>query len=558
MELSELRRLFVNFYKENGYSEQPASSLIPSNDPSVLFTTAGMQQFKDFYIHPNEAPSKKVTTVQPVVRTSDIEEVGDNTHFTMFEMFGNFVFGESSSMKVKESAIKEAWEFVKDKLGVAPDRVYASVFEGDSQTPEDVQSEGIWKSLGVKTKKFSRKDNFWGPTGDEGPCGPNTEIYIDGIEVWNLVFNQYFQDRTKKFDELKFQGLDTGSGIERLATTLQGKESVWQIAPFTNWISQVGNDSREARIVVDHLRAALFLVSAGIKPANKGREYILRRLIRRTVFLSRELSKFDSKELVEAIRAYYEEFYELISVEQFMVIFDQEKQQFEKNLGKSVSYLEKWLENHPEPDEKQSTELAFYLFESYGFPRDLVFEHLISRGVKLDPSHFEELFVAHQNISREGLEKQFKGGLADHDEKTVKHHTAHHLLLAALRQVLGDTVVQKGSNVTSERLRLDFNFDRKLTDEELKSVEKLVNEKIKEDLPVVQKEMSKDEAIASGAQAEFGQKYGEVVSVYEIGDFSKELCGGPHITHTAELGEFKILKEEASSQGVRRIKARVA
>ncbi|HUD20594.1 MAG TPA: alanine--tRNA ligase [Candidatus Saccharimonadales bacterium] len=558
MEIRELRKAFLDYFSSLGYKELSASSLIPENDPSVLFTTAGMQQFRDFYLRSSEAPAKKVITIQPVFRTSDIDEVGDDTHLTMFEMLGNFVFGESSAMKLKEAAIKEAWQLINTELKVTKDRVHATVFAGDRKTPQDTQSAGVWASLGIPAKEASRAENFWGPTGDEGPCGPNTEIYVDGIEVWNLVFNQYNQDRDGKFTQLEHQGLDTGSGLERLATTLQGKDSVWQIEPFIGWLRLVDpNESREARIAVDHLRAAIFLISNGILPANKGREYVLRRLIRRTVFLSRKLPELDCQALIGKIHSYYAENYQLADPVEILEIITKEKEQFEKNLGRATAHLEKWLETHRDANERQATELAFYLFESYGFPKELVFEYLISQGVKLDAKHFGELFTKHQIISRSGIDKQFKGGLADHNEQTIKHHTAHHLLLAALREVLGPTVFQRGSNVTSERLRLDFSFDRKLTEEELKKVEKTVNEKIKADLKVEKLELPKDEALKLGALAEFGQKYGETVSVYRVGDFSLELCGGPHVEHTGVLSKFEILKEEASSQGIRRIKAKV-
>lgn len=559
MTIAEIRRKFLEFFVAKGYKSVEPSSLIPQNDPSVLFTTAGMQQFKDYYQKPDSAPAKTVTTVQPVIRTSDIVEVGDATHLTSFEMLGNFRFGESSSMQMKETAIKEAWEFVSQELRVDKDRVYATIFAGDNEIEQDTEAEGVWQSLGIAVKKAGRDDNFWGPTGDEGPCGPTSEIYIDGIEVWNLVFNQYYRDQAGKFTKLKNVGLDTGSGLERLAATIQGEASVWQIEPFKSWAAHVDPDREyESRVIIDHLRAIIFMISAGIAPANKGREYILRRLIRKTVFLATKLSRsFDWEVTLNYIRAHYAKIYDLSAVPELWEVIEAEKHLFERNLARATNHLERWLEQNPKADQKAVTELAFYMYESFGFPRELVIEYLISLGRAVDVQYFAKLFAQHQEVSRANLEGLFKGGLADHQPQTIKHHTAHHLLLAALQRVLGKEVVQKGSNITSERLRLDFNFDRKLTDDELKKVATIVNDKIKEDLPVTHQEMSKDEALKSGAQAEFGQKYGETVSVYSIGDFSKELCGGPHVTHTGELGKFEILKEEASSQGVRRIKARV-
>jgi alanyl-tRNA synthetase len=560
MHIALLRQKFLEYYAAAGYKVVPAASLLPQNDPSVLFTTAGMQQFKPYYADPTAAPSDRVASVQPVIRTSDIAEVGDDTHLTSFEMLGNFRFGQKSSLALKKEAIAEAWRFITEVLQVERDRIFVTVFGGDATTPADTESEGVWHSLGVTDVRHEgRSDNFWGPTGDEGPCGPTTEIYVDGVEVWNLVFNEYFSDRDGVFTKLEKTGLDTGSGLERLACVLAGQGSVWEIEPFQNWVEHTDpHKVRESRIITDHLRAAIFLIGAGVLPGNKGRDYILRRLVRKTVFLASQLTtNFDWDVAVFHIHAFYASAYELPNKEDILEVLLVEKQLFEKNLNRARLYLEKWLNNHTEVDEKAITELAFYMYESFGFPKELVVEYLAGIGWKINNDHFNTLFARHQEISRSGLERQFKGGLSDHEPQTVKHHTAHHLLLAALQQVLGKEVVQKGSNVTGERLRIDFNFDRKLTEEELGKVESIVNEKIAENLPVTKEEMSRDEALESGAQAEFGAKYGEKVTVYSIGDFSKELCGGPHVERTGALGKFKILKEEASSQGVRRIKAKL-
>lgn len=560
MHIALLRQKFLEFYATSGYKVMPAASLLPQNDPSVLFTTAGMQQFKPYYAEPTAAPSDRVATVQPVIRTSDIAEVGDDTHLTSFEMLGNFRFGQKSSLAMKKEAIAEAWRFVTEVLEIEKDRIFVTVFGGDKMTPADTESAGVWQALGVTdVRQEGRADNFWGPTGDEGPCGPNTEIYVDGVEVWNLVFNEYFQDREGKFTKLENVGLDTGSGLERLAATLAGKDSVWEIEPFQGWVNHADRAKiKESRIIVDHLRAAIFLIGAGIMPGNKGREYILRRLIRKTVFLASQLTQdFDWDTALFHIHAFYASVYALPNKEDILETLLVEKQHFDKNLNRARLYLEKWLKNHSDVDQKAITKLAFYMYESFGFPKELVVEYLSGLGWRIDNAHFEQLFKEHQQVSRSGLERQFKGGLSDHEPQTIKHHTAHHLLLAALQQVLGKDVVQKGSNVTAERLRIDFNFERKMTDDELKKVEQIVNEKIRADLPVTQQEMARDEALSSGAQAEFGAKYGERVTVYTIGNFSKELCGGPHVERTGNLGTFKIIKEEASSQGVRRIKAKL-
>lgn len=569
MEIIELRRKFLDFFERKGYKSVGASSLIPQNDPSVLFTTAGMQQFKDYYSSPETAPDQKLITVQPVIRTSDIGEVGDDTHLTSFEMLGNFRFGESDIKDLKETAINEAWQLVNKELGVESDRVYATVFEGDDVLPADNDSKEIWEKLGVEVRLAGREDNFWGPTGEEGPCGPTSEIYIDGVEVWNLVFNQFYKTITNtghdssegEFMPLENPGLDTGSGLERLAATLQGKTSIWEIEPFKTWVNNTDpSKPKESRIIIDHLRAIIFIASDGVLPANKGREYILRRLIRKAVFLANNLSVgFDWDGAVAHIATYYREQYpHILTYGELVDIIMNEKAQFDKNINRATIYLNNWLEKNPSASQEEITKLAFYMYESFGFPKELVIEHLNELGHNIDTNFFAQLFKSHQEISRAGISGQFKGGLADHQEQTIKHHTAHHLLLAALQQVLGKQVVQKGSNVNSERLRLDFNFERKLTDDEIKQIEEIVNQKIKEDLPVLHRELPKDEALSLGAQAEFGAKYGDIVSVYSIGDFSIELCGGPHIERTGLLGRFEILKEEASSQGVRRIKARVA
>lgn len=557
--IKRLGQTFRDYFRLLGYRELPASSLIPLNDPSVLFTTAGMQQFRDYYQHPATAPASAVVTVQPVVRTTDIEAVGDETHLTVFEMLGHFRFGETDSQVMKAAAIKEAWEFMTKKLGVDRKRLTATVFAGDRDTPADRESKEIWAGYGVPITEAGRAENFWGPTGEEGPCGPTTEIYLDGIEVWNLVFNQYYRDRSGNFNPLEKCGLDTGAGLERLSAGLQEKSSVWEIEPFSLWLEMVGElDIRERRILVDHLRAIVFLASIPLKAGNKGREYVLRRLLRTAIFLATPLNDgVVISQAIEAITSFYQTEYHLLSGEKIREIYNRERQLFQANLERALRYLDSWLKEPTSKDSRAITEKAFSMYESYGLPKELVLNYLVSQGSAVDRQYFRRLFADHQAVSRQGNEKQFKGGLADHDHRTIEHHSAHHLLLAALRQVLGPTVVQRGSNITRDRLRLDFSFDRKLTAKEVEEVEEMVNQKIKADLPVTSQETDREEAIRSGALAEFGAKYGQRVTVYSIGGFSKELCGGPHVARTGELGKFKILKEEASSQGVRRIKAQV-
>lgn len=563
MDITSLRQKFISHFSAAGFVAHQPAGLIPDNDPSVLFTSAGMQQFKSFYSDPSAVPSPKLTTVQPVVRTTDIAEVGDDTHLTVFEMLGIFSFGAADSAALKKDAIEAMWSFVNTELDVEKSRVHVTVFAGDKLTPEDTESLEVWQSLGIKVKKLHRDDNFWGPTGIEGPCGPNTEIFVDGIEVGNLVFNEYYQDTEGNFTKLKDFGLDFGSGLERLSATLQNKSSVWEIAPFHDWVAAVGGEAKAARTIVDHLKAAVFLISAGVMPANKGREYVLRRLIRKAVFLADGLANpLDYSNLLYNIHNFYSPVYSLKTSEEILAVIEAEKNQFERNLNRAKQYLDRWLKIHSDRDVKPITELAFYMYESFGFPKELVLEHLQSLGWKVDLEHFDILFKRHQAVSRSGAAGEFKGGLADDQPQTIKHHTAHHLLLAALQEVLGKSVVQKGSNVTSDRLRIDFNFDRKLTADELQKINAIVNQKIQADLPVLHEKMPKALALSLGAQAEFGAKYGDTVSVYTIANsdgsvFSRELCGGPHVKNTGELGQFEILKEEASSQGVRRIKARV-
>lgn len=556
MELNELRRTFLAYFRSLGYRSAEPSPLVPTNDPTVLFTTAGMQQFKDYYQQPALADHPKVATAQPVIRTTDIEAVGDETHLTMFEMLGNFRFGEPRSLKMKQEAIGEAWQFLTKDLQIESKRLSVTYFSGDPTAPADEETLGIWQSRGVEPRGAGREDNFWGPTGSSGPCGPTSEIYLDGLEIWNLVFNQYYQAADGRLDALKQAGLDTGAGLERLATVLQGKESLWQIEPLAGWQKSLSLDQLAARQVVDHLRAIVFILSAGVKPGNKGRDYVLRRLIRRAHYQAKDLEKTVVNQLMASIGDYYRPHYQLEPNSALTATFNQEAKIFIGALSKSWAKLEKSGAELATMTTKQTTELAFKMRQSYGLPKESAWEYMIAAGGNPDPDYFNQLETEHQNKSRTGAPSQFRGGLADSQPQTIKHHTAHHLLLAALRQLLGPSVVQRGSNVTAERLRLDFAFDRKLTEDELRQVEKVVNDKIKADLPVVKEEMSKDRAMKTGALAEFGQKYEDTVSVYSIGDFSKELCGGPHVERTGQLGRFEILKEEAVGQGVRRIKAR--
>jgi alanyl-tRNA synthetase len=549
MTSKEIRQKFIEFFKRNNHVAVPSSSLLPENDPSVLFTTAGMQQFKPYYVGAKDAKADfglpNAASVQKCLRTSDIDEVGDDTHLTFFEMLGNFSFGGY----FKEHAIKLAHEFITKELKQKLD--YVSIFRGEGEIPEDLESEKIWQAIdpAIKIVKRGMADNFWGPTGEEGPCGPTTEIYLGGVEIWNIVFNEYFKDKAGNYTKLETPGVDTGMGLERLVTVLQNKKNIYETDLFAPLVSLINLPDREKRIVADHVRAAVFLIADGVMPSNTGESYVLRRLIRRAVRFYPDLS-FD--ELLSPLGEIYNGVYDLAAKkENILGVLEKEKEKFQKTLAKGLKEFGK-LKTVSGAD-------AFYLYETFGFPFELTIELAREKGIEVDAVSFEEKLKEHQERSRLASAGQFKGGLADDKPETVRLHTAHHLLLAALQKVLGSDVKQRGSNITSERLRLDFSFDRKLTDEEKKKVEAIVNENIQKGLPVVKREMPKAEAEKLGAEMEFGAKYGDTVCVYLVGEennwVSREFCGGPHAENTRELGVFKIQKEEAAAAGIRRIKA---
>ncbi|MEK7572408.1 MAG: alanine--tRNA ligase-related protein [Patescibacteria group bacterium] len=551
MQASEVRLRFLKFFEERGHKIIPSSSLVPENDKSVLFTTAGMQQFKKYYTNPKEAEKDfgglNVVTVQKCVRTGDIDEVGDSTHLTFFEMLGNFSFGGYGRKK----AIEYAYEFITKEMGLKIS--YVTIYKRSKNVPKDEESEKIWKELGIEKIKEEGEDVFWGPTGDSGPCGPTTEIYCknvnnEDVEIWNIVFNEYFCDGSrekldkgeatlKKLDTL---GIDTGMGLERLVSIVQEKESVYETDLFNN------EKTREERIVTDHTRASLFIISDGVVPSNTGAGYIPRRLIRRAV----RFSKKSLEEIIERNKKIYQEIYNL-----------QDKGEIQKEENKFRQTLEHGLKEF----EKNAD--PFVLFTTYGFPIELTLELAEQKGIEIDLEDFKKKMAEHQKLSQTSSAGMFKGGLSDSSEETKKLHTATHLLNAALRQVLGNHIMQKGSNITAERLRFDFTHTQKMTEEEKKMVEKIVNDKINEKLPVGFVEMPKEEAEKIATHS-FNEKYGDIVKVYSIGDkntgyFSREFCGGPHVKNISELAgtdkeapkHFKIQKEEAISAGVRRIKA---
>ena len=566
MDSNELRKKFLNFFEKRGHKIVPSSSLIPT-DPSVLFTTAGMQQFKNYYLGEPCPYGKNVASCQKCFRTSDIEEVGDERHLTFFEMLGNFSFGGY----FKEEAIKFSFEFLFKELKLPLSDAIFTVFEGDEEVPEDKESFKIWQDLGIpkeKIKKCPRKDNFWGPTGLEGPCGPTTEIHINGIEVWNLVFNEYYKDRGGKLTPLKQKGVDTGMGLERLAMIVQNKNSVFETDLFFPIMKELLTSSfeprasviRSQRIIADHIKGSVFLISEGILPSNVERGYVLRRILRRAILHSKILN-LPKNSLIEAakkvIEIYKKVYPEVLSKQaDVLTVIENEREKFEKTLESGLKKLKLEIENCKSKKEKiLPGKMVFDLFQSYGFPLEITKEIAKEEGLEVDEKDFQERFKRHQEISRIGAEKKFGGLGKVTDYNMVKLHTATHLLHAALREILGEKVKQMGSDITPERLRFDFSFDRKLTEEEIRKVEDLVNQKIKENLKVERKEMNLEEALKSGALAFFKEKYPERVTVYTIGDFSKEICAGPHVKSTSELGTFKIKKEESAGRGIRRIYA---
>ena len=592
----EIRTRFLKFFEKKGHKIIPSASLVPENDPSVLFTTAGMHPLVPYILGQTHPLGKRLANSQKSLRTVDIDEVGDNTHATFFEMLGNWSLGDY----FKEDAIKWSYEFLTSKeegLGLNPSRLYVTVFEGDEKASRDDESFKIWKSLGMPEDKIyfmSAKSNWWS-AGDSGPSGPDTEMFYDitdkglniktkeeffkadekqqVVEIWNDVFMEYEMKDGKVIGKLKNKNVDTGSGLERVAMVVQKKNNIFEtdlLAPLIEKVEDLSNvDSaklsdkealRAKRIVADHIRASVFIIADGVMPSNTDRGYVLRRLLRRAVRYSDilKIKEGGINDIANAVIQKYEKIYRNVADNSSVIIKEIEKE--EKKFRGSLARGLKVFENYVSADFQLSGQSAFELVTTYGFPRELIEEIAKERKIEVDWFAFEAEMKKHYDLSRAGSEQKFKGGLADMGEESIKYHTATHLLHAALRDVLGDHVLQKGSNITAERLRFDFSHDGKMSEEEKKKVEDIVNQKIKESLPISFKEMNIGEAKTAGALGVFGEKYGEVVKVYKIGDedrgiFSMELCGGPHTENTGKLGHFKIIKEEAVSAGVRRIKA---
>lgn len=586
MTAKELRTMYVNFFKERGHVEIPSASLLPENDPTVLFTIAGMHPLMPYLLGEKHPAGKRLTDVQKCVRTVDIDEVGDDMHLTFFEMLGNWSLGDY----FKEESIAMSYDFLTDYLHIPPERLAVTVFEGDETEPADLEAERIWMAQGLKQDqiyRYGREENWWGPAGQTGPCGPDTEIFYDMgkpkcgpgcgpackcgkyVEIWNNVFMQYNKTAEGKFEPLKQKNVDTGMGMERVLTIFNGKTNVYDTELFlpvmtrlNEFLEEAGRQMplRERRIVCEHIRAISFILGdpRKITPSNTEQGYIVRRLIRRVIRLLKqaELGSAHLCQLAEIIIGQYEETYPELGENHGFILEQLQKEYvlFSKTLDEGLKKAGRYLENVGKSGVLDG-ELAFKLYDTYGFPIEFTVELAQERGVEVDMEGFHARFREHQEKSRQGAAGKFAGGLADHSEQTARLHTATHLLNGALRTVLGEEVSQRGSNITAQRLRFDFSFGRKVTGEELAQVEEIVNEAIEKKIDVVLEEMTPREAYAAGAIGVFSDKYGERVKVYTIPGYSKEICGGPHAQNTGELGSFRILKEEASSAGVRRIKA---
>ncbi len=592
MTARELRALYIDFFRSKDHAEISGKSLIPENDPTVLFTTAGMHPLVPYLLGEKHPAGSRLVSCQKCIRTVDIENVGDPGHLTFFEMLGNWSLGDY----FKQEAITMSYEFLtgSEWLGISPDILSVTVFAGDGNAPADEESASIWRSLGIPDDRIHFlpvEDNWWGPAGLTGPCGPDTEMFIDTgkeacgsdcrpgcscgkyFEIWNDVFMQYNKAENGSYSPLSRKCIDTGMGIERTITVLQGKQSVYQTELFQPIIALLeglvrnkygeNKDTDESiRIVADHVRTAVFILGDdhAIRPSNLGQGYILRRLIRRAIRHGRKLGvggkilNGPAEAVIEIYRDIYPELGERAAV--ILGELAAEEGRFLSTLKKGEREFEKLLPNlKKNPKKIMPGRVAFTLYDTYGFPIELTEELAGEHDLVVDREGFESAFEKHQQLSKQSAEQSFKGGLADHTDATTRLHTATHLLHQALHQVLGDHVQQKGSNITPERLRFDFSHPDKMTPEEIREVERIVNEQIDAGHEVAVDVMTVEEATEGGAFAFFDEKYDEKVKVYSIGGFSKEVCGGPHVSNTKELGRFKITKEQSSSAGVRRIRA---
>ena len=578
----KLKDLYINFFVSKGHRQIPSAPVVPENDPSVLFNTAGMQPLVPYLMGEHHPYGTRLCDYQKCIRTNDLDNIGDTYHHTFFEMLGNWSLGDY----FKKEAITWSYEFLTEVLHIDPNRLAVTVFKGNDLIPFDQESHDLWLSLGIKESRIARTsdDNFW-IAGETGPCGSDTEMFYwrsndpipdnfdtednRWVEIWNDVFMEFYKHPDGSVTNLKNKNVDTGMGVERMTAILEGKNdnyasSIWipvikKIEDLSNK-EYVGNE-RAMRIIADHFRSAVFISGdkSGIKPSNKDQGYILRRLIRRAIRYAKTLgidlnSNFEEEialTIINEYQDYYDELKE--NKEVILSVLKNEKEKFSKTLEKGLKEFSKISDKDIDADN------AFHLYDTYGFPIELTIELANEKNIKVDKEGFEKKFKEHQELSRTNAKGMFKGGLAGNSEIETRYHTATHLLNAALKVVVSKDIHQKGSNITDERMRFDFNLDHKLSDEEKEKVENLVNKWINDELPVRKKEMNKTEAIESGAECMFIEKYPDVVTVYEIGNedniVSRELCGGPHVNNTKEIGHFKIVKEESSGSGVRRIKA---
>ena len=581
MKAIEIRNKYLNFFKNHGHVVIPSAPLIPENDPSVLFTTAGMQPLVPYLLGEPHPAGTRLTDYQKCVRTNDIDEVGDNRHLTYFEMLGNWSLGDY----FKEESIQMSYDFLTKELGIPVEKLSVTCFAGDEDCARDEVTASCWKKAGIPEERiyyFGKDDNWW-IAGETGPCGPDTEMYYDTgkpkcspecnpscgcgkyVEIWNNVFMEFYKDENGKYSKLKQHNVDTGLGLERMTMLLEGKETPFEtelFAPIMDKLVELQKVDNIAsrRIVAEHLRSSMMIICDGGRPSNVDRGYILRRLIRRMVrhMNKLQISLDELSTLIDINVENLKEMYPALEANKETIknVILEEKDKFVKTLEKGEKEFAKEVGQVKEQGENiVPGKVVFRLYDTYGFPPEVTEELATENGMKIDKEGFDKLFKEHQEKSRAGSEQKFKGGLASTGEMETKYHTATHLLNAALKQVLGSHVHQRGSNITAERMRFDFSHPAKMTDEEKQKTEDLVNEWITEAIPVEHLEMKKDDAIKMGAEAMFIEKYGDIVSVYKIGDVSIELCGGPHVSNTSELGHFKIKKEESSSSGIRRIKA---
>lgn len=580
MKAIEIRNKYLKFFESHGHKIIPSAPVIPENDPSVLFTTAGMHPLVPYLLGEKHPEGTRLTDFQKCVRTVDIDEVGDNRHLTYFEMLGNWSLGDY----FKEESIQMSFDFLTKELEIPVEKLSVTCFAGDEDAPKDEVSYECWKKAGIPEERiyFFGKDDNWWIAGEEGPCGPDTEMFYDTgkepcsencnpscscgkyVEIWNNVFMEYFKDKNG-YSKLKQKNVDTGLGLERMTMLLQGKKTPYEIEIFAPVMEELEkmqkvDDIQSRRIIAEHIRSSMMIINDGGVPSNVDRGYILRRLLRRAI---RHMNKLgiDLNEIshiidvsVNALKEMYPELLE--NKENIKKVIIEEKDKFVRTLQNGEKEFEKAVKKAKQSGKNViDGNIVFNLYETYGFPAEMTEELAKEQGIEVDNKEFDKLFKEHQEKSRLGSDQKFKGGLAATGDMEVKYHTATHLLNAALKMVLGEHVHQKGSNITSERMRFDFSHPAKMTEEEKQKVEDMVNNWIEQDMEVTFKEMSKEDAIKSGAECMFIEKYPDIVTVYSIGEVSKELCGGPHVTNTGKLGRFKIKKEEASSAGVRRIKA---